>query len=155
MNSVTPLASIYMTHGIVTEADSPYREGHLGSLIVMETRMKGYFALALLPLLVATASADVHTPPTPDVQQHQPRTLGQKAVLHIYYYAPRTLEITYVDSYLFKDQEACVNAISAALQIAMPYADDGDLVSAKCVGMNPPGAITKPDKRETPDSTEL
>jgi len=44
-----------------------------------------------------------------------------KAVLHIYYYAPKTLEITYVDSYLFKDEDACKNAIGAALQIAMPY----------------------------------
>src|SRR5207248_1451483 len=77
--------------------------------------------------------ADVQPPPT-QVSQKQPRTLGQKAVLHVYYYSPKTLEITYVDSYLFKDQEACVNAIGAALQIAMPYAGDGDLVTGKCVG---------------------
>jgi hypothetical protein len=38
----------------------------------------------------------------------------------------------------------------------MPYAGEGDLVSAKCTGMNPPDAITKPDKRrEPPESTEL
>ena len=49
-----------------------------------------------------------------------------------------------------------MNAIGAALQIAMPYAGDGDLVTGKCVGVNPPDAITKPDKRrETADSTEL
>jgi hypothetical protein len=117
--------------------------------------MKGYFALALLPWLIGTALADVHPPPTQDLQK-QPRTLGQKAVLHLYYYSPKTLEITYVDSYLFKDQEACVNAISAALQIAMPYAGDGDLVTAKCVGVNPPDEITKPDrKHQTADSTDL
>ena len=83
-------------------------------------------ALILLPLLMAPAFADM-TPATADAQK-QPRTLGQKAVLHIYYYAPKTLEITYVDSYLFKDEDACKNAIGAALQIAMPYAGDGDLV---------------------------
>jgi hypothetical protein len=120
----------------------------------MEIRMKRYFAFALLPLLIAPAFAD--TPPTQETQK-QPRTLGQKAVLHIYYYAPKTLEITYVDSYLFKDEESCRNAISAALQIAMPYAGEGDLVSAKCVGMRPPAAITNPpgQKPESPDSTSL
>lgn len=118
--------------------------------------MKTYFALALLlPLLLASALAGAPSPPLPDTQK-QPRTLGQKAVLHIYYYAPKTLEITYVDSYLFKDEAACRSAISAALQIAMPYAGEGDLVSARCVGMNPPEAITKPEKkRGSPDGTEL
>jgi len=120
----------------------------------MENRMKRYFALTVLPLLIASAFADM-SPPSQDAQK-QPRTLGQKAVLHIYYYAPKTLEITYVDSYLFKDESACENAVSAALKIAMPYAGEGDLVSAKCVGMNPPEAITTPDKRrESPESTEL
>ena len=103
--------------------------------------MKRYFALTFLPLLIASAFADM-SPPSQDAQK-QPRTLGQKAVLHIYYYAPKTLEITYVDSYLFKDESACENAVSAALKIAMPYAGEGDLVSAKCVGMNPPEAISK------------
>jgi hypothetical protein len=111
-------------------------------------------ALALVPLLIAPAFADM-TPSTSDTQR-QPRTLGQRAVLHVYYYAPKTLEITYVDSYLFKDEDACKNAIGAALQIARPYAGEGDLVSAQCVGMNPPDAITKPErKREPAESTEL
>jgi len=115
--------------------------------------MKRYLALVLLPLLATTALADA--PVTPQDSPKQPRTLGQKAVLHIYYYAPKTLEITYVDSYLFRDEDSCRNAISRALQIAMPYAGDGDVVSAKCVGMTPPEPITKPEKRESPDSTEL
>jgi hypothetical protein len=104
--------------------------------------MRKYFALALLPLVIASAFADVSSQ---DVQK-QPRMLGQKAVLHIYYYAPKTLEITYVDSYLFKDESACENAISAALKIAMPYADEGDLVSAKCIGMNPPTRSLSPTR---------
>jgi hypothetical protein len=116
--------------------------------------MKTYFALALLPVLLASALADVPASPSPDAQK-QPRTLGQKAVLHIYYYAPKTLEITYVDSYLFKDEGACRSAISAALQIAMPYAGEGDLVSARCVGVTPPEALTRPDKkRESPGGSE-
>jgi len=54
----------------------------------MENRMKKYFALALLPLVIASAFADVSSQDA----QKQPRTLGQKAVLHIYYYAPKTLK---------------------------------------------------------------
>jgi hypothetical protein len=124
------------------------------AVVVMEIGMKRYFACGALLLLIGSAFAD--TPPPTQETQKQPRTLGQKAVLHIYYYAPKTLEITYVDSYLFKDEDACRNAISAALQIAMPYAGEGDLVSAKCVGMNPPEAITKPQQKpESPESTAL
>jgi hypothetical protein len=117
--------------------------------------MNRYLALAVLPLLIAPALADLPGTSQPDSRK-QPRTLGQKAVLHIYYYAPKTLEITYVDSYLFKDEESCRGAISKALQIAMPYAGEGDLVSASCVGMTPPAAITSPNsKQESPDSTQL
>jgi hypothetical protein len=82
-------------------------------------------------------------------EEHQPRTLGNTAVMHIYYYAPKTLEITYVDSYLFKDETACKNAVNDALRIAMPTAGAGDLVSAQCVGMTPPKAVIKPPKSET------
>jgi hypothetical protein len=113
--------------------------------------MKRRFALILAALLIGPALADEQ--PAESDAQKQPRTLGQKAVLHIYYYAPKTLEITYVDSYLFKDEDACRNAISAALQIAVPFAGDGDMVSAKCVGMNPPEAITQPGKRAEPEGT--
>ena len=113
--------------------------------------MKGYLALTLLAWLGASAFADA---PGQDAPK-QPRTLGQKAVLHIYYYAPKTLEITYVDSYLFRDEDACKAAIGAALQIAMPYAGSGDLVSARCVGMNPPEATRTPDEPESPERTAL
>ena len=122
--------------------------------LIMENRMKTmktYFGLALLSLLITSAFADVM--PTEQDAQKQPRTLGQKAVLHIYYYAPKTLEITYVDSYLFKDEDACKDAINAALQIAMPYAGDGDLVSAKCVGMHPPVPVTQPENKSQPQES--
>jgi hypothetical protein len=87
---------------------------------------------AIFSLFCASALAD----------QKQPRTLGNTAVMHVYYYSPKTLEITYVDSYLFKDAAACKSAIAQALQIAVPYASEGDMVSAQCVGMTPPAAIT-------------
>jgi len=117
--------------------------------------MKTHLALAIMPLLIAPAFANV-PPPTLDSQPKQPRTLGQKAVLHVYYYAPKTLEITYVDSYFFKDEDACKDAIGAALRIAMPYAGEGDLVSANCVGLNPPERVTKPEtKPDSPAAVEL
>jgi hypothetical protein len=120
----------------------------------MEIRMKKLIALTLLPLVIASAFADV-SPSSQDAQK-QPRTLGQKAVLHIYYYAPKTLEITYVDSYLFPDVGACESALPKALMIAVPYASEGDLVSAKCIGLNPRDVMTKPDKKpESPESTAL
>jgi len=103
-------------------------------------------SIVLLALLATSAWAG---------DMNQPRTLGNRAVLHVYYYAPKTLEVTYVDSYLFKDEASCKEAISKALQIAMPYAGEGDLVSASCVGMTPPEAIV--DRRASPPngSTEL
>src|SRR5579863_3087187 len=115
--------------------------------------MKRRFVLILAALLIGPALADEQ--PAESDAQKQPRTLGQRAVLHVYYYAPKTLEITYVDSYLFKDEDACRNAISAALQIAMPYAGEGDMVSAKCIGVNPPEVITQPKKPEHEGSTDL
>src|SRR5712672_2458276 len=111
---------------------------------LIEVTMK--FSIILMALVTTSAWAD---------DMKQPRTLGNSSVLHVYYYAPKTLEVTYVDSYLFKDQNACENAISAALKIAMPYADEGDLVSAKCIAMNPSDGIAKPDKaRVSPESTQ-
>jgi hypothetical protein len=93
------------------------------------------FALILFTLVASAAWAD---------DAKQPRTLGNLAVMHVYYYAPKTLEVTYVDSYLFKDERACKDAIPRALGIAAPYASEGDLVSASCVGMTPPAAVTNP-----------
>ncbi|HET7756876.1 MAG TPA: hypothetical protein VFK87_06445 [Steroidobacteraceae bacterium] len=115
--------------------------------------MKGYLAIALLSLVLnGSAYADLQ-PAAPDGPK-QPRTLGQRAVLHIYYYSPKTLEITYVDSYFFKDEDACKDALGRALQIAVPYAGEGDLVNARCVGMTPPEAVTRPHKPDAPQNTQ-
>ncbi len=99
--------------------------------------------LAVLPLIAWADDAK------------QPRTLGNTAVMHLYYYAPHTLEVTYVDSYLFKDEGSCKEAIPKALQIATVYASEGDMVSASCVGVAPPEAITKPQRSKSGESTEL
>jgi hypothetical protein len=103
-------------------------------------------SIVLLALLVTSAWAD---------EVKQPRTLGNRAVLHVYYYAPKTLEVTYVDSYLFKDEASCREEIPRALQIAVPYASEGDLVSASCVGMTPPEAVTARKKPVPNGSAQL
>lgn len=103
-------------------------------------------SIVILALFAGSVWAD-------DVKQ--PRTLGNTAVMHVYYYAPQTLEVTYVDSFLFKNEASCKDAISRALQIASPFASDGDLVSASCVGMTPPEAVTNPNKTLPKGATEL
>jgi hypothetical protein len=103
-------------------------------------------SIVLLALLPVFASAE---------DAKQPRTLGNTAVLHLYYYAPKTLEVTYVDTYLFKDEGSCKDAIPKALQIATVYASEGDMVSAACVAVTPPEAITKPQRSKSGESTEL
>ena len=109
-------------------------------------------AIGLLALLTAGGACAQEG----DAGSKEPRTLGNMAVMHLYFYAPKTLEVTYVDSYLFKDEAACKDAIPKALQIATVYASEGDMVSASCVGMTPPAAITNPDKPPPPKgATEL
>jgi hypothetical protein len=98
----------------------------------------------LLTLSASLAMAD---------EQKEPRTLGNMAVMHLYFYAPKSLEVTYVDSYFFKDEASCKGAIPKALQIATVYASEGDMVSASCVGMTPPES--DPDKPPPKGSTEL
>jgi hypothetical protein len=75
--------------------------------------------------------------------------------MHVYYYAPKTLEVTYVDSYLFKDEGACKAAIPQALRIASPYASEGDMVAASCVGVTPPTTVIQPKARPNDSATDL
>jgi hypothetical protein len=96
--------------------------------------MKQLIAIVPGTLLTALAWSQV---PTSD-ETKEPRDLGHTAVMHVYWYAPKTTEITHVETYLFKDEAACRQSIGKALMIATPHAAEGDLVSAQCVGMHPP-----------------
>ena len=81
------------------------------------------------------------TPASADpTQQHEPRDLGSTAALHIYYYAPKSLEITHVETLLYADVEKCEDNIGKALMIFAPYASEGDLVTGKCIALHPPAA---------------
>jgi hypothetical protein len=82
--------------------------------------------------------------------------LGRKAVMHVYSYAPKTLEITSVTSHFFKDVDACESAVGAALRSAMSHAIEGDLVDAQCVAIDPPEALAQPEATRRPaEVTEL
>ena len=83
-------------------------------------------------------------------QGTQPRLLGKKAVMHVYYFAPQTLEITSVTSQLFRDLSACERAADDAVEIAIPRASAGDLVGVQCVSMDPPDSAPQSGQRSAP-----
>jgi hypothetical protein len=86
----------------------------------------------------------------PGQQVTQPRTLGKKAVMHVYSYAPKTLEITSVTSQFFKDVDTCESAVGGALRTAMSHASAGDLVDAQCVAIDPPEVSSSPEQTNRP-----
>jgi hypothetical protein len=94
--------------------------------------------IALIPVALLCTLAWGQMPAADNAKE--PRDLGYTAVMHVYWYVPKTSEITHVETYLFKDEDVCRGAIQKALMIAMPHAAEGDLVSAQCVGMHPPKA---------------
>ena len=91
----------------------------------------------------------------PGKQGAQTRALGKKAVMHVYSYAPKTLEITSVTSHFFRDIDACESAVGAALRAATSGASSGDLVDAQCVAVAP-DATAQPEQTHLPSEvTEL
>jgi hypothetical protein len=115
--------------------------------------------VALSLLLVGSAVAGLPGPANtlaPGKQAKQPRMLGKKAVMHVYSYAPETLEITSVTSHFFKDVAACESAVGGALRTATSHASAGDLVDAQCVAIDPPEALAQPQETHLPaEVTEL
>lgn len=85
----------------------------------------------------------------PQEMPKQTRYLGNKAVMHVYWYSPSTLEVTAVDSYLFKDEDACKAAIPKAFIIAAPTTSQGDLIAVKCISLHPPVHDKPPPKGST------
>lgn len=102
--------------------------------------------VALSLLLVGSAVAAIPGPANtlaPGEQAKQPRTIGKKAVMHVYSYAPKSREITSVTSHFFKDLDACENAVGGALRTALSRVREGDMVDAQCVAIDPPEAQPK------------
>ena len=115
--------------------------------------------VASLLLLVGSVVAGVPGPANtvaPGKQAAPTRMLGKKAVMHVYSYAPKTLEITAVTSDFFKDVDACERAVGRALRVATSHAREGDLVDAQCVAIDPPETIAQPKATYRPgEVTEL
>jgi hypothetical protein len=89
-------------------------------------------------------------------QAKQQRMVGKKAVMHVYSYRPKTLEITSVTSQFFKDVDACESAVGSALRTATSRASEGDLVDAQCVAIDAPDTLVQPDEKHHPaEVTEL
>jgi hypothetical protein len=70
--------------------------------------------------------------------------------MHVYSYAPKTLEITSVTSHFFKDIEACETAVGGALRAATSRASAGDLVDAQCVAVDAAEATAQPEQTHLP-----
>ena len=112
-------------------------------------------SLLLVGCVVAGVPGPANTVPA-GKQATQPRMLGKKAVMHVYSYAPKTLEITSVTSHFFKDVDACESAVGGALNTAASHASEGDLVDAQCVAIDPPEALARPEETHLPaEVTEL
>jgi hypothetical protein len=91
----------------------------------------------------------------PSMPAKQLWLLGKRAVMHVYYYTPATLEITSVTSQFFKDVVVCERAVRGAPNVAIRHARQGDMVDAQCVAMYPPEAIVQPPARPSAQVTEL
>jgi hypothetical protein len=100
-------------------------------------------ALILAMVFAANAAAQI---PVPD-EAKEPRDLGNTAVMHVYWYAPKSLEITHVETFLFKDEQSCRAGIDKAFALSIPHASEGDFVNVQCVGMHPP---KRPATEQTP-----
>ena len=84
--------------------------------------------------------------------EKQPRTLGHKAVMDIYFYAPKTLEITSETSLYFSDLDACKDAMRQALAIEIPTASEGDSVFIHCFAVET--HIATKDEKQLPQGTQ-
>ena len=125
-----------------------------------ESPIAGVLASVALGLLVVgSARAGVPAPANAvesNRQAKQERMRGKKAVMHVYSYAPKTLEITSVTSRFFKDVDACESAVDGVLRTAESYARDGDQVDAQCVAVDPPEASARVEETRRPTQiTEL
>jgi len=83
-------------------------------------------------------------------QGTQTRMLGKKAVMHVYSYAPKTLEITSVSSHFYKDIDTCESAVGSALRAATSHASAGDQVEADCVAVDATQATSEPERTHLP-----
>jgi hypothetical protein len=120
------------------------------------TRSAGVAALLLLVGSVVGGVPELAKTVAPGRQAAPMRMIGKKAVMHVYSYAPKTLEIASVNSHFFEDVAACERAVGGALRAATAHATAGDVADAQCVAIDPPEAIESPEVTHRPaEVTEL
>jgi hypothetical protein len=106
-------------------------------------------ALLCAVLFVAgIAEAEVPDAPT----EHQPRELGIRAVMNVYYISSKTLEITSTAQFGWATLDACQAGMAKGMAIAQPYASEGDLVEVQCfAAKNAPKAQSAQKTQGTTD----
>lgn len=111
-----------------------------------------YLALAIVLALACAALAFAQGLPSGETN---PRTLGFKAVLNVYWVSPKTLEITAMDSYYYPTLEKCRDAQPKAETIAQSVAGQGDVAIAECKAMKQVGETVAPDDAQGPPKKPL
>jgi hypothetical protein len=106
-------------------------------------------------LLCAVLSvAGIAAAQVPDVPtEHQPRQLGIRAVMTVYYISPKTLEITSTVQFGWATLDACRAGMPEAMAIARPYASEGDVVEIQCFAVEDTPNARKADEAQKPDGT--
>jgi hypothetical protein len=105
----------------------------------------GALALSVAVCIGGTAAAEVPGVPT----EHQPRQLGIRAVMTVYYISPETLEITSTAQLGWPTLDDCRAGMPSAMEIAQRYASQGDLVEVQCVAV----AVKSSASAHKPDGT--
>ena len=105
----------------------------------------GALALSVALCIGGTAAAEVPGVPT----EHQPRQLGIRAVMNVYYISPVTLEITSTAQLGWPTLDDCRAGMPSAIETAQRYASAGDLVEVQCVAV----AVKNAANAQKPDGT--
>lgn len=115
------------------------------AVLALFSLLAGVAALFFLPDSASAAGQVSPNHRVPLKEAKRLRTLGMKAVMHVYYFAPKTLEITHVDSYLLKDVATCEYTLDATLTAAAARRRHGDQVEGDCASISPSTAGAQSD----------
>jgi hypothetical protein len=105
-------------------------------------------------LCAALSVAGIAAAQVPDFPaEHQPRQLGIRAVMNVYYISPKTLEITSTVQFGWATLDACRAGMPEAMAIAQPYASEGDVVEVQCFAVKDTPNAQKAEKAQEPHGT--
>ena len=81
-----------------------------------------------------------------EVREAEQSRIATGAIMRVYHFIPKTLEVTPAESFLFRDLGTCDDSVEAAL-FAGRRATDGDLVDADCAALDPPSGSAEPEAK--------